>query len=97
MALYDFRCEHCDGIFEQARAIQDRNADTQCPYCHKITSVTPMMTGGHTLAVKNKWRPSSKIEELTGQRAGGPGTNPKAKRTSVLHACKGYNCSICKT
>lgn len=98
MPLYDLRCTQCEGIFELIRPVEERNAEAVCPYCKQEVAVEPMITGGRVkVKFARKWEPTSKVEELTGQRAGGPGTNPNAKRTSVLHTCKGYNCSICAT
>ena len=98
MPLYDLRCTECEGIFEMMRPIAERGHDTVCPYCKQDVAVEPMMTGGRVrVKLAHRWQPSSKVEELTGQRAGGPGTNPNASRTSVLHTCRGFNCSICKT
>jgi hypothetical protein len=36
-------------------------------------------------------------QQLAGSGVTGPGTHALAGRSSVLHNCKGYNCSICDT
>lgn len=98
MPLYDYRCEHCEGIFEKSRSIKERRDDVECPYCHQTTKAQQMVTGGFvSLAVREKWKPASKAQSLTGPNSSGPGTSPNAKRAWSLHTCKGFNCSICNT
>lgn len=96
MPLYDFRCQHCEGIFEQrvaiARIITD---EIECPYCYEFTLAKPMITGRHQIQMKNKWKPQSKAEQLAGPLVTGPGTDKNASKSSVLHNCKGMNCSVC--
>ena len=45
MPLYDFRCEHCEGIFEQRVPIARISTDTiECNYCQQQTLAKPMIT-----------------------------------------------------
>ncbi|ENX59107.1 MULTISPECIES: FmdB family zinc ribbon protein [Acinetobacter] len=97
MPLYDFRCECCEGIFEQSVPMASIARDnTSCPYCQKSMLLKPMITGHQKISVKNKWRPSSSAEQLAGPLVEGPGTSKKSARTSVLHNCRGVNCSLCE-
>ncbi|MCU4412723.1 zinc ribbon domain-containing protein [Acinetobacter sp. WU_MDCI_Axc73] len=96
MPLYDFRCQHCDGIFEERVAIaQIGCSELECHYCKQSTSAKPMLTGHHQIQVKNKWKPQSMAEQLAGPLVTGPGTQQNASKSSVLHNCKGVNCSVC--
>ena len=96
MPLYDFRCEHCDGIFEQRVPIARIATDQiECPYCQAQTLAKPMITGHQHINVKTKWRPASSAEQLAGPLVEGPGTDKNSARSSVLHNCKGMNCSLC--
>jgi hypothetical protein len=47
------------------------------------------------VSVTEHWRPRSPAEQLTGAGAAGPGTRATAARSSVLHVCKGGDCSLC--
>jgi hypothetical protein len=47
------------------------------------------------VSVTEQWRPRSQVEQLTGAGVTGPGTRAGAGRSSVLHVCKGGNCSLC--
>ena len=43
MPLYDFRCEHCEGIFEQRVPIARISTDTiECQYCKQQTLAKPI-------------------------------------------------------
>ena len=97
MPLYDFRCEHCEGIFEQRVPIARIATDTiECHYCQTHILAKPMITGHQKIAVKSKWRPSSGAEQLAGPLVGRPVTQKNSSRSSVLHNCRGVNCSLCE-
>lgn len=96
MPLYDFSCPHCHGIFEQRVAIVEiRVAQIRCQYCQQSLLATPMITGNTQIFSRSKWRPQSTAEQLAGPLVTGPGTEKNAARNSVLHHCKGMNCSVC--
>ncbi|MDB5992416.1 MAG: hypothetical protein JWQ10_3819 [Herbaspirillum sp.] len=98
MPLYDIRCGHCDGIFEKLLPMRALHSATECPYCRQQTAAAPLLTGGHVaLKVTQPWKPRNGAEQLAGMGAGGPGAHAGAARSSVLHNCKGFNCSICDT
>jgi putative FmdB family regulatory protein len=85
MPLYDFRCEHCEGIFEQRVPIARISTDTiECNYCQQQTLAKPMITGHQQINMKSKWRPSSGAEQLAGPLVEGPGTN------KIAHAARFY-------
>ena len=96
MPLYDMRCPSCEGIFEKLIAVSKREQPVECPYCEQSIAPQPMITARNVqVSVTERWRPSSQAEQLTGAGASGPGTRAKAGRSSVLHVCKGGNCSLC--
>jgi putative FmdB family regulatory protein len=95
MPLYDIRCQHCDGIFEKRLAIATISTDIPCEYCQQDTPAKPMLTAQVQLKTNYKWQPQSKAEQLAGKGITGPGTAKGATRNSVLHNCKGMNCSVC--
>lgn len=95
MPLYDIRCQHCDGIFEQQLAISALSTEIQCRYCQQQTLAKPLLTGRVQFKTNYKWQPQSKAEQLAGKDISGPGTEKNAARNSVLHNCKGMNCSVC--
>jgi putative FmdB family regulatory protein len=97
MPLYDIRCGQCDGIFEVLLAVRALHGEIVCPYCQEQTMAAPLLTGGHALKVTERWKPRNGAEQLAGQGAGGPGAHAGGARSSVLHNCKGFNCSICDT
>lgn len=98
MPLYDIVCSHCEGIFERILPVDKLRAATGCPYCGKETAAMPAMNGARVaLHVIHAWKPRSRSEQLAGNGASGPGTHAGAGRSSVLHNCKGFNCSICGT
>ncbi|MDY7545313.1 zinc ribbon domain-containing protein [Glaciimonas sp. CA11.2] len=98
MPLYDIRCIHCDGIFEKLLRLQALGNDIGCPYCQQQTNATPLLSGGHVaLKTTHSWKPRNGAEQLAGMGAGGPGAHAGAARSSVLHNCKGFNCSVCDT
>ena len=97
MPLYDIQCTHCEGIFDKLLPVKALGNELICPYCEKPTLAVPMITmGSVALEVVEEWKPQSKAEELTGPGVHGPGTRKSAMKSSVLHNCKGFNCSICK-
>ncbi|TCM68629.1 putative FmdB family regulatory protein [Acinetobacter calcoaceticus] len=96
MPLYDFQCVHCQGIFEQRLAMaQIGEAQLECQYCKQTILAKPLLTGRAQIQSKTKWRPQSSAEQLAGPLVTGPGTHKNAARNSVLHNCKGVNCSVC--
>lgn len=96
MPLYDFRCTHCDGIFEKRLAMTDIGSiSIECHYCQKFNLAKPLITGNMKIHSKTKWRPQSTAEQLAGPLVTGPGTQKNARANSVLHNCKGVNCSVC--
>jgi len=96
MPLYDLRCPACEGIFEKLLSVSAREAPLPCPYCATQVHAEAMLTGRNlTLNVKQRWTPGNRAEQLTGAAAAGPGTRAGAGRSSVLHVCKGGNCSLC--
>lgn len=97
MPLYDIRCDKCDGIFEKLLTLRDLHEELACPYCHSQTVAAPMLTGGHVFKVTEQWKPRNGAEQLAGMGVTGPGTHAGSARSSVLHNCKGFNCSLCKT
>ncbi|MDY7579186.1 zinc ribbon domain-containing protein [Herbaspirillum sp. RTI4] len=97
MPIYDIRCSHCDGIFEKLLSIKALDGDIACTYCQQPTPAKPMLTGGHALKSTQRWTPRNGAEQLAGMGAGGPGAHAGSARSSVLHNCKGFNCSVCDT
>lgn len=96
MPLYDFRCQHCDGIFECRVAISDiATAQLRCVYCQQLILAKPLITGHQILKKRSKWKAGSAAEQLAGPLVTGPGTDQRSGRNSVLHNCKGVNCSVC--
>ena len=98
MPLYDIRCNHCQGIFEKLLSMQSLHSPLACPYCQAQTTAAPLLTGGRVkLQVSQTWRARNGAEQLAGAGVAGPGAHAGAGRSSVLHNCKGYSCSICAT
>lgn len=95
MPLYDIRCQQCDGIFETKLNISELNSQIECKYCQQKTLAEPMLTGRVQFRTLNKWKPQNKAQQLAGAGAAGPGIEKNAARNSVLHNCKGMNCSVC--
>jgi putative FmdB family regulatory protein len=97
MPLYDIHCTQCAGTFEKMLKVGELHADLCCPYCHEQTPAQPAVGGGRVeLRSTSAWKPQSLAQQLAGAGITGPGTHAKAGRSSVLHNCKGYNCSICE-
>lgn len=98
MPLYDITCSHCEGTFETLISVSMLHRSTACPYCKQQTTAKPAISGGRIgLRSIDTWKPRSKAEQLAGAGADGPGTQAGAGRSSVLHNCKGFNCSMCGT
>ncbi|MCU0867979.1 MAG: zinc ribbon domain-containing protein [Burkholderiales bacterium] len=97
MPLHDFQCPHCEGIFETMLSAAKLYSEIACRYCALPMTAAPMLTGRPMLRRVDAWRPTSQQETLTGAPVTGPGTNPGASRSSVLHVCRGMNCSLCGT
>jgi putative FmdB family regulatory protein len=96
MPLYDMRCTSCEGIFERLMPASTRDEPVDCPYCAQTVQPEMMITGRNVrLNITERWRPNSPAEQLIGAGAAGPGTRPGARRSNVLHVCKGVNCSLC--
>ena len=97
MPLYDIKCSNCEGIRENARRREfARNAS--CPYCGKATTAMPAMSGSRvTMRLVEAWKPRSRAQQLAEAVQPAPATHAGAGRSSVLHNCKGFNCSICGT
>lgn len=96
MPLYDFRCQHCEGIFEQRLAMSAiGEVEIACVYCQQPNLAKPLITGHQKIVSKHKWRAQSTAEQLAGPLVGGPGTQKNVVASSVLHHCKGMNCSVC--
>ncbi|MBC8751830.1 MULTISPECIES: FmdB family zinc ribbon protein [Paraburkholderia] len=96
MPLYDMRCPSCGGIFEKLLAVSMRDNVLDCPYCEQCVVPETMITARNVqLNITERWRPQSQAEQLTGAGVKGPGTRAEAGRASVLHVCKGGNCSLC--
>ena len=70
--------------------------NTFSQYCKQQTLAKPMITGHQQINMKTKWRPNSGAEQLAGPLVGGPGTQKNSARNSVLHNCRGVNCSLCE-
>jgi putative FmdB family regulatory protein len=98
MPFYDIGCSHCDGIFEKMLLVSDLHKPTQCPYCKQQTAAAPTLNAARVgMKIVDSWRPKNKAEVLAGAGVAGPGTSTRAVRSSVLHNCKGHDCSICET
>ncbi|WP_334188853.1 FmdB family zinc ribbon protein [Noviherbaspirillum sp.] len=98
MPLYDIHCSHCAGTFEKMLPVSRLHKPTECPYCRTLTAAAPAVSAGRVaLRSIETWKPRNLAEQLAGMGATGPGSHAKAGRSSVLHNCKGFNCSICDT
>lgn len=98
MPFYDIHCSHCGGTFEKMLKVGELHADLACPYCREQTPARPAVSGGSVrLRRVDAWKPQSLAQQLAGAGITGPGTHAGSARSSVLHNCKGYNCSICDT
>lgn len=96
MPLYDFRCQHCSGIFEQRLAMSAiGEVEIVCTYCQQPNLAKPLITGNKKILSKSKWRAQSTAEQLAGPLVSGPGMQKNAVANSVLHNCRGINCSVC--
>ncbi|MBK4737045.1 FmdB family zinc ribbon protein [Noviherbaspirillum pedocola] len=95
MPFYDIHCSHCEGNFEKMLKVDSLHQKIECPYCGEMTAATPSITGRVELKRVDAWRPQSLAQQLAGEGITGPGTKAGAARSSVLHNCKGYHCSIC--
>jgi putative FmdB family regulatory protein len=96
MPLYDFSCTSCESIFEARVSLAQLGLiDVVCPGCEQVMPSKPMVTARPSLFSVEPWRAQSKAEQLVGARAGGPGAYLGAKRSSVLHQCRGGICSLC--
>ncbi len=98
MPLYDIRCTSCDGIFEKRLTIASLHSDIDCPYCEQSTKAAPQITSSRVaMNSVERWKPQSLAQQLAGNGIAGPGTKKNAMRSSVLHNCKGVQCSVCET
>jgi putative FmdB family regulatory protein len=98
MPFYDIECSHCEGIFEKMLSVTSLHKPTECPYCKQQTAAAPTLNAARVgMQVIDRWRPRSNAEVLAGAGVSGPGTSKRAIRSSVLHNCKGHDCSICET
>jgi hypothetical protein len=96
MPFYDFQCPSCEGIFEQRVALaQVGEGQIACSYCSEPMLASPMLTARPTIGRVDRWVPTSRVEHLTGPDPSGPGAYLGAKRSSVLHNCRGGLCSLC--
>lgn len=95
MPLYDFRCPHCAGIFERLLPMSALDGAIACTYCKAAFTAVPIPSGAPRVKVNASWRPSTQAEFLTGKKAQGPGAVSGARRSNVLHVCKGSDCSLC--
>lgn len=96
MPLYDITCSHCEGIFEKLMSVSTLYQAVNCPYCRCETAAAPAISSARVgLRRIDSWKPRSQAEQLAGAGVGGPGTLAEAGRSSVLHNCKGFNCSMC--
>jgi putative FmdB family regulatory protein len=97
MPLYDIRCTECDGIFEKRLSVSSLHTDIDCPYCAQTIKAVPEITSSRVaMSSVERWKPSSLVEQLAGNGITGPGTKKNAMRSSVLHNCKGVQCSVCE-
>lgn len=96
MPIYDIICEHCEGIFEKILPVAALHQPTTCKYCNSSTTATPAKSAARvSLRRVDTWRPASRSEQLAGAGVAGPGMQAGGGRDSVLHNCKGFNCSMC--
>ena len=95
MPFYDFRCPSCEGIFERMLPMARLHSAISCQYCQAELNAIPIPSGSARVRVTESWRPSSTVEQLTGKKAHGPGAASGARRSNVLHVCKGSDCSLC--
>ena len=96
MPFYDLICQHCEGIFEKMLPVSELRGSTTCKYCGETTAVAPAVSASRVaLRVVDTWKPRSRGEQLAGAGVAGPGMNARGGRNSVLHNCKGFNCSLC--
>jgi hypothetical protein len=66
--------------------------DIICEHCEGIfEKILPVAA----LRRVDTWRPASRSEQLAGAGVAGPGMQAGGGRDSVLHNCKGFNCSMC--
>ncbi len=97
MPLYDIRCTECDSIFEKRLSVSSLHTDIDCPYCAQTIKAVPEITSSRVaMSSVERWKPSSLVEQLAGNGITGPGTKKNAMRSSVLHNCKGVQCSVCE-
>lgn len=97
MPLYDIHCSECEGIFERMLPVAALHTATTCPYCKQQTLAKPALNAARVgLQIVDAWKPRSGAEQLAGRGVGGEGTSTRRIRNSVLHNCKGQNCSICE-
>ena len=97
MPLDDIRCTECDSIFEKRLSVASLHTDIDCPYCAQTIKAVPEITSSRVaMSSVEKWKPSSLVEQLAGNGITGPGTKKNAMRSSVLHNCKGVQCSVCE-
>lgn len=96
MPFYDIICEHCEGIFEKILPVAALHGPVDCNYCGATTRATPAKSGSRVaLRRVDAWTPRNRGEQLAGAGVAGPGLSAGAGRDSVLHNCKGFNCSMC--
>ncbi|HSH30958.1 MAG TPA: zinc ribbon domain-containing protein [Thiohalobacter sp.] len=94
MPLYAYQCEHCSHVVEMLRPMAQRNELAECIACKKGQLHLQISAPRSVIIKGGPFRAATPQQQLAGPKATGPGTHQNI-RNSVLHQCKGPNCSVC--
>ncbi len=94
MPLYEDQCEHCSRVVTMLRPMAQRNDLAECIACQKGQLHLQISAPGTVIIKGGPFRAATPQQQLAGPKVTGPGTHRKV-RNSVLHQCKGPNCSVC--
>ena len=94
MPLYEYRCEHCSDVVAMLRPVAQRNDLAECKACQTGRLHLQISAPGSVIVKGGPFRAATPQQQLAGPQVTGPGTQ-RSTRSSVLHQCKGPNCSVC--
>ena len=81
MPYYDYKCKHCDNVWEEKRTIDDRNIplDAPCPFCETEGQVIQSISSAPRLCDPHRMgriKPSADWRDFTDRlRKNNPGSD----------------------